>query len=192
MDEDDRRNDGRAEALDSLTGLANRRCLMDALVLEVGRAHDEGTRLALVLLDVDNFKRVNDEFGYEMADNALKDIADCIRRAARPTDAVGRLGGDEFAVVLPASTLEDAAELTTRLSRRIADQPTGALRGMTMSSGIAELAKGEDATELTRRADVALLRAKRPPPAEPSGVREPRRPKPSGGSAPVQKPLPGS
>ena len=122
----------------------------------------------------------------------LQDLADCIREVVRPTDVAGRLGGDEFAVVLPASTLEDATELTTRLHGRIADRPTEPLRGMTVSSGIAELANGEDPNGFLQRADRDLFRRKQPPPTEPSGVREPRRPKPSGGSAPMRKPLPDS
>jgi diguanylate cyclase (GGDEF)-like protein len=192
MHEDDRKNDGRAEALDSLTGLANRHGLIETLAREVGRSHDDGTRLALIVLDVDNFKRFNDDFGYAVADDALKGIADCIRQVVSPTDAAFRVGGDEFVVVLPASTLQDAMALSTRLLGRIADQPLEPLRGINLSYGIVELAEGEDPMGLFIRADHALLRAKRPPPAEPSGVREPRRPKPSGGSASVRKPLPGS
>jgi diguanylate cyclase len=181
-----------AEELDWLTGLPNRRSLMETLNREVSRAHDEGTRLALVLLDVDNFKRVNDEFGHSICDLALKSLADCIQQVVRPPGVAGRIGGDEFVVVLPALSLEDANELTTSLQRRIAEEPTEPLRGMTLSSGIAELANGDDPKGFLQRADIDLYRKKQPPPTEPSGVREPRRPKPSGGSAPVLRPLPDS
>ena len=192
MHDDNRENHARAEILDSLTGLPNRRSWMETLEREVGRAHDDGARLAVIVLDVDNLKRVNDQFGHLIADAALKGLAECIRHVVRPRDAAGRLGGDEFVVVMPASTPQDATELSTRLHGRIADQTTDPLRGMTLSYGIAELRNGDDSAALLIRADHELHRAKEPPPTEPSGVREPRRPKPSGGGAAVQKPLPDS
>lgn len=179
------------EALDSLTGLLNRRGLMKMLAREVGQAREAGTRLSLIVLDVDNFKRVNDEFGYLLADAALKNLADCLRQVVRP-DVVGRIGGDEFVVVLPGSTFQDAMELSSRLNRRIADQPSEQLRGVTVSFGSAELADGGDLDGLFSRADDALHRGKQPPHAEPSGAPEPRRPTPSGGSAPGRRPFAGS
>ncbi len=192
LDERDRENRARAEGLDSLTGLPDRQCLLETVAREVERAHDEGARLALIVLDVDNLKRINDEFGHVIADAALKGLANCIRHVVRPADAAGRIGGDEFVVVLPASTRQDARKLSTRLRRRIADQPTDPLRGMTFSSGIAELESGDESAELFNRADLDLRRGKERPPTGSSGVREPRRPKPSGGAAPERKPLPGS
>jgi len=179
-------------ALDSLTGLMNRRHFDGVLRVEVARAHHDGRRLALVLLDLDKFKRVNDRVGHEQADVALRSFAERLGAAAGANDVTSRIGGDEFAVLLPASSLEEATQLSVRLSNRLVAEPIPALRHVTVSYGIVELADGEQADELLFRADRALYESKGgspPPPADPSGVREPRRPRPSGGSAGVAKRL---
>jgi len=173
--------------LDSLTGLKNRRHFDGVLHVEVARAHRDGRRLSLVLLDLDKFKRVNEEAGHERGDLALRSFAQRVGEAARATDVTCRIGGDEFAVVLPASSFDDATQLSVRVNDRLVAEPIPALRHVTVSYGIVELADGEDAEGLLMRADRALYESKEgPPPSDPSGVREPRRPKPPRGSAGVK------
>jgi diguanylate cyclase (GGDEF)-like protein len=174
------------EGSDRLTGLKNRRHLHVTLDREVARAHRERRRLSLVLLDIDNFKRINDEAGHPTGDNALKLLAERLVAVARPSDSAYRLGGDEFAVILPESSLRDANQFSLQLNNELAGHPIPALR--TLSYGTAELAPGEDSISFLRRADLRLWEGKQRPP-ESLGVREPRRPSPSGGSAPVGKPV---
>lgn len=181
-------DENRASRVDPLTGLKNRRHFDDVLRGEVTRAHRDGRRLALVLLDLDKFKRVNDEIGHEKGDGVLRKFADRMRELARATDVTCRLGGEEFAVVLPESSFEDAMQFSARLNDRLVAEPILALWDVTVSSGIVELADGEDAGAFLMRADRALYESKEgPPPFGSSGVREPRRPKPSGGSFAIRK-----
>lgn len=186
-------DDNQAPVLDSLTGLKNRRHFEDVLRGEVAQAHRDGRRLALVLLDLDKFKRVNNEVGHEKADGALRSFAQRVGEAAGTTDLACRIGGDEFGVVCPESSFEDAAEFVVRLNHRLVAEPIPVLRQVTVSSGVVELNDGEDADGFLMRADQALYESKDgPPPSGPSRVRQPRRPKPSGDSAAVRRPLSGN
>jgi diguanylate cyclase (GGDEF)-like protein len=175
---------GDSSRSDDLTGLRNRREFNDVLRAEVARAHREGRRLSLVLLDLDKFKRVNDTLGHPKGDTVLIKFADRMREVTRAADVACRTGGEEFAVVLPGSSLDDATQFAALLDSRIAAQPILEAWDVTVSSGVVELSDGEDADRLLARADLALYEKKRgqPPPPGTSGVREPRRPKPSGES----------
>jgi diguanylate cyclase (GGDEF)-like protein len=173
---------------DALTGLADRRHLDHVLGEQVALANRDRRPLALALLDLRNFKRVNDTIGYPAADKALRSFANRIRQVARPTDVACRVGGVEFAVVLPHATLEDATQFSERLDKRLVSAPIAALGDTTVTYGIVELEEGEGRDSFLERADRALYEAKKgPPPADALGVREPRRPKPSSGGAPVRK-----
>jgi len=146
--------------LDALTSLHNRRYFHETLGREVARAHRYDRRLALILLDLDDFKVVNDRIGHLAGDAVLAEIAERVREVVRSADIACRVGGDEFAVILPESTLEDADQLYARLRGAIAARPTTQAETLSVSAGIAELKRAEDPTSFFTRADGALYRAK--------------------------------
>jgi diguanylate cyclase (GGDEF)-like protein len=154
-----------SEDQDALTGLRNHWSFREDLVQVVARAHRAKRPLALVLLDVDDFKRVNDRHGHVAGDTVLRNLADRIRRVFRSVDLTARVGGDEFAVLLPEAGLHTATRLAARLNRRIADEPID-VAGVTFSSGIVELEAGEDAASFFERAADALYRSKQQPPPD--------------------------
>jgi diguanylate cyclase (GGDEF)-like protein len=146
--------------LDSLTGLHNRRYFHEVLERECARAHRYGRRLALVVLDVDDFKAVNDRIGHLAGDHALSEAAARVRQVVRSADIACRVGGDEFAVVLPESSLADAEQLFRRILEAVSSRPVGDAGTLLLSAGIAELRGGDDAAAFFQRADEALYRAK--------------------------------
>ena len=103
-------------ATDDLTGLPNRRALM----LRLGRQLRTGRPAALLLLDLDGFKAVNDGLGHHAGDQLLQELGERIRPALRPTDVLARLGGDEFAALLPGVTLDDARDCAERIHELVA------------------------------------------------------------------------
>ncbi len=104
---------------DSLTGLANRRQLFTSLQLEMARAQRHSTPLALIMLDIDHFKSINDTWGHSAGDDMLSAVADVCRRVTRAEDIVARLGGEEFAIVMPMTDREEALGFAERLRHRI-------------------------------------------------------------------------
>ncbi len=154
----------RLALLDSLTGLPNRRLLADRMRRGIDQARDEGTRVGLVLLDIDRFKDINDTLGHDRGDELLEQVADRMRDALRDEDIVARLGGDEFAVLLPdVRTVANAERLAQRI-RALFGTPFR-LGGMELhvesSVGVACLPDhAADASSLMRTADVAMYSAK--------------------------------
>jgi diguanylate cyclase (GGDEF)-like protein len=106
-------------ATDALTQVANRRGLMQQFEVEQARIAREGTSLAIGLLDIDNFKRLNDTLGHSAGDEALKALAEHVRSSLRPVDAVARFGGEEFVVLLPGTPVDEAQQVLTRLQRQL-------------------------------------------------------------------------
>ena len=147
--------------VDGVTGLYNRRYFDEALQREVTRAHRYDRPLALLLLDLDGFKAVNDEIGHLAGDAVLAEFADCLRSAVRAADIACRIGGDEFAVLLPEADELDARHLEERVQAARASHGGADRSTVTHSSGIAQLRPGEEAAELVDRADQELLRRKR-------------------------------
>jgi diguanylate cyclase (GGDEF)-like protein len=144
----------REEAVvDDLTGLLNRRGWRQAAPRELARAGRSGLSLALVMLDLDGFKRLNDQLGHERGDRALREMADGLRTTLRAGDVIARLGGDEFVALLSNSNLDGALAAAKRLRDALPS-------GVAFSAGVAVWDAREDIQELLRRADVALYAAK--------------------------------
>jgi diguanylate cyclase len=149
---------------DALTTLPHRRSLDLALSRELGRARRAGTTLCLAVLDIDHFKRINDEFGHAVGDEALKHLAGVLKPVLRETDTLARFGGEEFVLVLPDTPLPAAEFTVNRLLRTLERAPLDANgRPVTVrfSAGLAQWTSQESAEHLTTRADQAMYAAKR-------------------------------
>jgi diguanylate cyclase (GGDEF)-like protein len=145
---------------DELTGALNRRGLHEQLQLELQRASRSGEPLALVALDIDHFKAINDRLGHAAGDRVLSRVAATIRTHTREIDLVGRLGGDEFVIALIATDADGARALTERLHRGLEDA-RGELPAISLSAGIVEAGADLDVGALLDAADGALYEAKR-------------------------------
>jgi diguanylate cyclase (GGDEF)-like protein len=145
--------------IDSLTGLANRRALEEVLAAEISRAHRFTHELAVVLLDLDRFKEINDSFGHAAGDVMLRAVSRLLISLARQGDTVARWGGEEFVVVLPETDLAGAHRFAERLRRTIEAQSVGEMKTST-SCGVATMLPEDDVEELLSAADRALYQAK--------------------------------
>jgi diguanylate cyclase (GGDEF)-like protein len=150
---------------DDLTGLANRRRFTESLSLEVSRAERFGGSLALVLADLDDFKRVNDRYGHQVGDEVLRRFADLMRESVREFDLAVRHGGEEFAVLVPETDPEGGARLAERLAEALREtrftSSTGETFSVTASFGVAAFPGAGSAEQLMLAADRALYRAKK-------------------------------
>lgn len=155
----------RRARVDSLTGLANRRRADEALEAELARSDRLGDPTGLILLDVDDFKAVNDRYGHPTGDEVLRAVAATLRDAVRQIDTAARWGGEEFAVVLPATDLDGASQLAERLRAALAEReivgPDDQTLRVTASFGVAASLPGSTPERLVETADDALYRAKR-------------------------------
>jgi len=148
-----------------MTGLLNRRAFTARMATEIARARRQGFTSALLILDIDHFKRINDRWGHPFGDLALKAFADTCRTTSRDIDSVARIGGEEFAILLPNSSLLQAQAMAERVRRQVEvaamPQPAdgGRLR-MTVSIGVATTTPDATPEELVSRADEALYAAK--------------------------------
>ncbi len=147
---------------DSLTSLLNHGGLGEAMERILRWYREEPYDLSLIMMDVDDFKMVNDQFGHHVGDMALQAVALAIEENIRATDAAGRWGGDEFMIILPHADRKAAEEVVSRIQKAILASnvlPGGA--HFTSSAGIAEVREGDDAVEFFQRADQALYEAKK-------------------------------
>ncbi|WP_051293819.1 GGDEF domain-containing protein [Pseudoduganella violaceinigra] len=155
----------RLSEVDALSGLLNRRKLMHLLAEHFDTFERYATPMAMLIFDIDHFKRVNDAHGHLAGDIVIKTTADVCRRELRNTDAPARLGGDEFVVLMPHTSGEQAAPIAERLRQRIAESlhALGAVgEGATISGGLAEFGAADASCEdVLQRGDDALYRAKR-------------------------------
>jgi len=156
----------RYASTDALTGLHNRGWLDDAFDREVKRSERDQLPLALIMIDVDNFKSYNDDYGHLAGDQVLITVADAIRTPLRPNDLVARFGGEEFAVLLPETTVENAEIIAERLRQRVSEAAPGSLDKKvlpraTISLGIAGRQPGYSLDMMIAAADVAMYHAKR-------------------------------
>jgi diguanylate cyclase (GGDEF)-like protein len=155
----------RAQAItDHLTKLHNRRYLSERFKEERARALRNQHTLAVIMLDIDSFKRVNDHYGHDAGDAVLQDLAMVTRAVVRAEDVVARYGGEEFCVLLPEVSMEEAEGVAERLRavverRRLPD--AAGVRNVTVSVGVAYLATDDSATDVFTRADEAMYEAKR-------------------------------
>ena len=149
---------------DSLTGLLNRRAFIVRAEKMIRASRENRSRLACLVLDVDLFKRYNDDFGHAVGDQVLRMIADCIRRETRDSDIICRLGGDEFCILLPNVTEDDAFEIAERVRQQVACttcKMENVAYPIKATIGIASLTEEmEDANHLINAADQVLLVAK--------------------------------
>lgn len=151
--------------IDELTGLYNRRWLRSILERQMTRSLFSNTPLALLVIDVDHFKQVNDTFGHNVGDLVLQGVARLMMNSVRPTDLVTRYGGEEFLIVLPGSDLAGARIVAERVRGGIAAATMVApevmdLPGVTVSIGAAEMREEEAMDDFIGRADAALYQAK--------------------------------
>jgi diguanylate cyclase (GGDEF)-like protein len=155
----------RLATTDPLTGLYNPRAFYDGLSHKLGRTARYREPLSLLLMDLDGLKRVNDQFGHEAGDTALRSVATAIRRGLREIDLGARIGGDEFAVLAPRTDAEAADVLAERLRALAATGGGSGGRGTTISIGIASVSPSTGApptaASLMAAADTALYAAKR-------------------------------
>ena len=150
--------------IDSLTGTLNRRGLTDAFTREIAVTERKHQTLSVALLDVDNFKELNDHFGHAVGDDALTHLAQVIRDAVRPGDSVARFGGEEFLVLLPDSEIDAAVAVMARVQRELTKRfflHDNAKILITFSAGVTRYIIGETQTATIARADGALYEAKR-------------------------------
>lgn len=150
--------------IDALTGLANRRLLMDRLKAEVERASRHNQHFVLAMLDVDHFKQFNDKHGHEVGDHILVAVARNMESLLREYDVCGRWGGEEFLLILPQTSLEEAHTVISRVHqgiRNVVIHVGHRALSVTVSIGMAEHKEGEGFAETLNRADAAMLEAKR-------------------------------
>ena len=145
--------------IDSLTGLANRRALEEILAAEISRAQRFAHQLAVVLLDLDRFKEINDSFGHAAGDVMLRAVSQLLTSLARQGDTVARWGGEEFVIVLPETDLAGASRFAERLRRTIEAHAVGEMKTST-SCGVATMLPEDSVDDLLRAADQALYQAK--------------------------------
>ena len=152
---------------DALTGLHNRRYMETHLGTLVEQAASRGKPIAVLVLDIDYFKSVNDTYGHDAGDDVLREFAIRLRKSIRNIDLACRYGGEEFVIVMPETDMGVATMVAERLRRRIAAEPFAIQQDMrlldvTISIGIAARQEaGDTAATILKRADQALYRAKR-------------------------------
>lgn len=148
---------------DQLTGVLNRRGLEEIFDKEVARAARHDTVLCVALLDIDNFKKLNDSMGHDAGDEALIHLATVCRETLRPQDTVARYGGEEFIILLPETPLHDATVALTRLQRELTRKfflHANEKVLITFSAGVTQMLPGDDQGTVIKRADSAMYQAK--------------------------------
>ncbi|MYM31847.1 diguanylate cyclase [Duganella sp. CY15W] len=153
----------RLESVDALTDVPNRRGFYQVLTPWIALARRPGTPTALIILNLDQFKRVNDSYGHPAGDMVLKAMVDVCKKQLRDSDQMGRLGGAEFAILLPRTALEDASMVAERIRNAVAALPVKAEKAiisMTASLGVTVIRAEDSTVSLFKRADEALQAAK--------------------------------
>ncbi len=149
---------------DQLTGSLNRRGLDDVFERETARSDRRGTPLCIALLDLDDFKRLNDTYGHQAGDGALKHLVKIVKGTLRSIDVIARYGGEEFLILLPETTVDAASQTMTRLQRELTKHfflHDNEKVLITFSAGVALRQPNEDQNALVKRADKAMYEAKK-------------------------------
>ena len=149
---------------DQLTGSLNRRGLDDVFERELARSDRRKSPLCIAMLDLDDFKRLNDTYGHSAGDEALIHLVRVIKDTLRTMDVIARFGGEEFMIVLPDTAMEDAMQTVTRVQRELTKRifmHNNERLLITFSAGVALRVEGEDQASMVKRADEALYKAKR-------------------------------
>ena len=150
-----------AACTDPLTGALNRRGFDNASRRELSRARRSGAPLALVHVDLDDFKQVNDEFGHQVGDRVLQQLVSILQKSMRPSDVLCRFGGEEFVLMFPETSLQAATKAVSRFLREFSAQTIpGTGRVMTFSSGVVVTRAEESLEDAIQRADAATYAAK--------------------------------
>ena len=150
----------RLASTDKLTGAWNRRRFEETIETEMDRLRRYGNRLSLMILDVDHFKNINDQYGHAVGDQVLVDLSDTIRSSLRSSDSLTRWGGEEFVILCPNTTLSIVSKLAERLRKKIATVNFQQVGSITVSFGAAECGPSETWEQWLHRADEALYLAK--------------------------------
>lgn len=145
---------------DVLTGIHNRRYFQERLKIELDRAARDGLELAVIMLDVDHFKRINDQHGHAVGDDVLRSLCQHISHRLRRTDVFCRLGGEEFMVLCPGSDIAQARTLALELWQGVRSLVINGVGKVTASFGVAAWHPGEGADALLLRADAGVYAAK--------------------------------
>ena len=149
---------------DPLTGALNRKGLEEAIERELARSHRRQSPMCIALLDVDNFKDLNDKYGHQTGDDVLAHLAQVIRESLRPQDTLARYGGEEFLILLPDTALQDAVAAVTRLQRSLTKKfflHRNDRLLVTFSAGVTAIDAQETRKEAIARADAAMYQAKK-------------------------------
>ena len=146
---------------DSMTQVYNRMQLDKSLEIEMERANRTMQTFCVVVFDIDDFKKINDQYGHQVGDNVLKEVSKTIKESIRKIDIVGRWGGEEFLLIAPNTDLDGAVQLTQKIISYIANLKFDHAIKLTISAGVAQYQHGECQNELFMRADEALYRAKK-------------------------------
>jgi diguanylate cyclase (GGDEF)-like protein len=150
---------------DGLTGLYNYRFFARQLDIEMARTMRTGQSCSLMMIDLDDFKQINDTFGHDAGNDFLVRVSETLAQRLRPTDIMCRYGGDEFAVIMPATDLLDAVRIAERLNASVSQMPSKQEKHFSVSIGVAEYqpdhSQEPDINQLVSLADKALYRAKR-------------------------------
>ena len=153
----------RIASIDDLTGIMNRRAFLEAANTEVARYRRTKRPFTAVMIDIDNFKRINDRCGHAVGDEVLKKFTSIVSGALRAVDVFGRVGGEEFCMILHNTTMEDAMLVSQRLREKIVNdcQFDNVDQTITCSMGLASIAREDvEFSTLMQRADTALYTAK--------------------------------
>jgi len=151
----------RTSLTDALTGVGSRKLLEDKLQAECTRAKGYGRPFSVAIIDLDNFKTINDTLGHATGDDALRKMTACVKSNKRATDILARYGGDEFVILMPETKSKDAVASMERLRAKTREIQLAESIPITMSCGIAEnIDDGHSPSEIMRRADIALYEAK--------------------------------
>ena len=146
--------------IDGLTGLFNRSRIENNVNEEVERAERYKRGLSIILLDIDHFKIVNDDYGHHVGDAVLREFASIIKDGIRKVDAVGRWGGEEFIIILPETNIKEAENIAEQIRKKIENHIFTVIKHKTSSFGVSEYIQGDNSQSIINRADKALYRAK--------------------------------